>query len=370
MINNVEITNFKSHKETKIDLKNLTLLCGQNGVGKSSFIQSLLLLRQSHLKGKLQEHLSLNKPLCNIGKTKDALYLLNDGDNKNEIIIKINTINWRFDASEEFDFLKKINDDINLEDYNSISLFTNNFQYISALRGTSFESDDFEIHLNKQISLNEGKSELTAQFLYEYGKNIIVNEKLFHPLENDKYLLNQVSAWEKEISKGINVIPVKIGNEFDIKYTFDIPNYGPTQEFSSTNVGFGISYSLPIIVAILSAQKGALIIIENPEAHLHPAGIAKLTELIGIAAEAGIQIIIETHSDHIINGILVQSKLYEDSGRGIDKSNVSIYQFDRDENEHYTKAIEIHIENDGKLKNQPTGFFDQIEIDLEKLMGF
>jgi predicted ATPase len=127
---------------------------------------------------------------------------------------------------------------------------------------------------------------------------------------------------------------------------------------------------MPILVAILSAQKGALIIIENPEAHLHPNGIAKLTELICLASQAGIQIILETHSDHIINGILVQSKKFEQKEKGIDRNNVSIYHFFRDEKEHCTIPNEIKILEGGRLSKQPEGFFDQIEIDLEKLMGF
>ena len=67
-------------------------------------------------------------------------------------------------------------------------------------------------------------------------------------------------------------------------------------------------------------------LIENPEAHIHPYGISKLAELICIAAEAGIQIIIESHSDHIINGILVQSKRFETSKgeKGINKENLKI----------------------------------------------
>ena len=81
-----------------------------------------------------------------------------------------------------------------------------------------------------------------------------------------------------------------------------------------------------------------MLIIENPEAHLHPHGISKLTELICLAAELGIQIIIETHSDHVINGVLVQCKRFEEGNEGISKDNVKIYHFDRDEINHCTVA--------------------------------
>lgn len=72
-----------------------------------------------------------------------------------------------------------------------------------------------------------------------------------------------------------------------------------TAPFRTTNVGFGISYSLPIIVACLTSQKGSILIVENPEAHLHTLGQRKMAELLARTAEAGVQIFIETHSREI-----------------------------------------------------------------------
>lgn len=80
MIKEIHIKNFKSHRSTEIQTSNLTLLCGSNGVGKSSIIQSLLLLRQSHLKNRLQEVIELNKPLCEIGTFTDALFQFADSE--------------------------------------------------------------------------------------------------------------------------------------------------------------------------------------------------------------------------------------------------------------------------------------------------
>jgi len=125
---------------------------------------------------------------------------------------------------------------------------------------------------------------------------------------------------------------------------------------------------LPIIVAILSAEPGSLILIENPEAHLHPYAIAKLTELISLAAQAGIQIIIETHSDHIINGILVQCKRFEKENIGINSNLVKFYYLNMNENTHSTQTTEVEIVSGGRLKNQPDGFFDQFNKDLKTLM--
>ena len=114
--------------------------------------------------------------------------------------------------------------------------------------------------------------------------------------------------------------------QVDLKYTY---TYGDrtTQDFSPLNVGFGLTYSLPIIVAILKANPNDLIIIENPESHLHPKAQSKLAELFALASSIGIQLIIETHSDHILNGIRVATK------KGlINSEQTKIYYLSKEEN--------------------------------------
>jgi predicted ATPase len=78
-----------------------------------------------------------------------------------------------------------------------------------------------------------------------------------------------------------------------------------SKKYHATNVGFGISCTLRIVVVLLASPPGSLIIIEHPEGHLHPSGQTKIGKLISLAASSGIQVIIETHSGHILNGIRV-----------------------------------------------------------------
>ena len=80
MLDSMHIKNFKSHRDTAIELGNLTLLAGMNSSGKSSLIHALLLLRQSFLKGRLDQGLDLNEPLCRIGTGQDVLYRLSDSN--------------------------------------------------------------------------------------------------------------------------------------------------------------------------------------------------------------------------------------------------------------------------------------------------
>jgi len=89
-----------------------------------------------------------------------------------------------------------------------------------------------------------------------------------------------------------------------------------------------------------------------------------------LAAQSGIQLIIETHSDHIINGTLVAVKKYETEGKGISRDNVKIHFFSRDENEHASKIEQLPVLEGGRIRHPPYGFFDQIKQDIKILAGF
>ena len=313
MITKLKVANFKSHKNTELNSGNLTVLTGINSSGKTSILQALLLLRQSFKKGRLNSGLDLNEPLCEIGFGEDALFrhatdnhvisFLFEGD-KNEI--------WDFQFSVENKlrdtFLPKIGSNIvELQNHSLGALFSNDFQYISSSRWANINSyppDSYAVEIEKQISLENGQGELTAHFLNYYGesKNFsIVSDLLIHPNNSSRNLLDQVVEWEREISPRVGIKIYKKFDKFEVEYEYKGAGYNlPVQNLKTKNVGFGVSYSLPVVVALLSANPGALLIIENPEAHLHPRGQAKLTELMTLVAQSGVQIFVETHSDHIL----------------------------------------------------------------------
>ncbi len=378
MIKEIRLQNFKSHAETIVEFGNLTLLCGANGVGKSSSLQALLLLRDNYIKERNFDNLDLKSNSVKIGTAGDAIYQYAEEDGFTiNFSTSIDSYFFKYSAVKEE---AKVKSFINLIDSSSNqsiekeNLFSNKFQYISANRlgpQEQYPKDDKIVDIRRQISEIDGKAEYFVHFLNQY-RDLTVAKALCIKNDYDD-LFSQVIAWEQEISSGINIDirdQGKLG--FTLKYSFETNrgSTGRTSLFEASNVGFGISYVMPIIIAILSAEPGALLIIENPEAHLHPHGISKLTELICLAAELGIQIIIETHSDHVINGVLVQCKRFEEGNEGILKDNVKIYHFDRDEINHCTVANKIKLESGGRLRYPPKGFFDQFTIDRKFLMGF
>lgn len=379
MITNLVIEGFKIHKSTELPLSNLNILTGVNSSGKSSVIQSLLLLRQTFNKQILSEGLQLQGDLCNIGLVDDAICQY---ANEDVISIEINErdkhAKWRFKKKSqvaEQDFLVREKTNNEASDESNLILFSKKFQYIGASRLAPQESyplDTNAVEIRNQISDKNGQCELVVHYLdYYKSKGYQINKALRHPTTDSLNLIDQVSAWESEISQSVNVIPEKFGKAFLLKYSYYNPTTNmSTKGFSATNVGYGLSYALPIIVALLTAEKDGLIVIENPEAHLHPSGQAALARLIAKTAQAGVQIIVETHSDHILNGILVASKKFEECEDGIDKENVSIFYFVKNEQTQIAEVKPIKIVGDGKIDTQPIGFFDQTERDLSFLLGF
>ena len=115
----------------------------------------------------------------------------------------------------------------------------------------------------------------------------------------------------------------------------------------------------------MCSDEESLIAIENPEIHLHPGAQARLCEFLARTANTGRQLLIETHSDHIINGLLIQAKQHE----YILNTDLKIYFFDEDEDvEFCKKPFELPVSPEGKIRNAPADFFDQIQIDLRKLL--
>ena len=206
------------------------------------------------------------------------------------------------------------------------------------------------------------KGEYTAHFLSVNESKTIPNRSLGHSQAKSLVLRDQVEAWMGEISPGTRL-------QINLKKDIDLISlqyyYGDSNPYRSTNIGFGISYTLPIIVAILSSPPETLIIIENPEAHLHPKGQAKMGELLALAASCGMQIVVETHSDHVLNGIRLI--VYREK---VDPKKVKLHYFDSQKRgrEFITEVISPQIDRNGRIDKWPEGFFDEWDNSLEALL--
>ncbi len=353
-IKNIKIKNFKSLKNIYLTFGNLTLLTGINSSGKSSIIQSLLLLKSNQNSKKL----NLDNEYVQINDIKDLLY--------EEYLEKDTSFNISLNDNQvvlEVFFSKSKNKDFIVKNENKVNLFNTGFQYLETNRVPPQNMYNMSLEYIRDNLLGT-KGEYTSHYLNENKHNRIGIDKLRYKDSITDRLIENVSLWLSEISNGIE-ISTKIHTEIkkvSLSYSYNYKNKR-TKKYTPLNVGFGITYVLPIIVAILKAKKGDLVIIENPESHLHPAGQSKIAELCAIASANGVQIIVETHSDHFLNGIRVATKKAL-----LTPEQSKVYYFRKEKDELETKIDEINIDKNGAIDNYPKGFFDQFDDDLDKLV--
>lgn len=374
MITNINLKNFKIFEKEPFDLAPMTLFTGINGLGKSSVIQSLLLLKQSFESKSMQNESQIELDnnsfidlencgeLCNKKAfPKTVEIALENSEDKSYI--------WKIDASNPGEKNAQFLYDGD-ETFKKEALFNQNFIYLSAERFGPRKSYS-KIYNKRSYNTKLGiQGELTPSFIQKsVSENLEVGiEQLIHPslqrsdlseLENSKLLYRNINAWLSDILGRTVTAKVSDLGKDDVKLSFSIKG-SQGDEFSSLQVGFGYSYSLPIIVAPLIAKPGDLIIIENPEAHLHPSAQLRIGMLLALAAENGVQVIIETHSDHLLNGIRMAVKK-----KMLSPKNAIIHFFTQNAN---ANKQSFSIEKDGTTERWPEGFFDEWDNALTELL--
>lgn len=366
MIEFFRIQRFKSLNDASFTLSALNVFSGLNAMGKSSVIQALLLLRQSYEKNALPDKgLLLKGEYLNLGTGKDIL--TENAENETiEFIITLEgtqPIKFVFDYAANSELLPiitkhKLPDEMP-------AFLSNNFQYLAADRISPkavYEASDYYI---KELNYLGHRGEYTAHYIAEYGLSDIKISHLKHPSSKSLTLLENLEKWMSEISPGIRIIAKQHleMNNVSLNYAYE-QNANVTANYKPQNVGFGLTFILPVLVALLRSKAGDMLIAENPEAHLHPAAQSVLGKLCCLAAQNGVQIFVETHSDHFLNGIRVAVK-----ESIIAHENVSLFYLERNQDtEHETVVISPEIASDGTIDVWPSGFFDETDKQLEKLL--
>lgn len=297
----LQIDNFKCFTHQEIQLRDLTVMVGANGMGKSSVMQSLLLLRQC-IETTRTDSILLNGPYAlALGSYASVVSRHADG----EITLrlkkadggKIYAVNLNGTNEIESFALKKTEID-RLEENNG--LLAPVFYFLSAERvGPKISQRVVEMeYLNCGVY-----GENTGQVLSSMYYNTKVRKELWNKDSQSPFLKDQVNAWLNDILPG-NEVTAEISPRMQTAQIL-LKNNISDGFIESTNLGFGISYCLPIIVTGLIAQKGSFFIVENPEAHLHPSAQTAIGKFLSKVADAGIRVVVETHSDHILDGIQI-----------------------------------------------------------------
>lgn len=421
MINSIELGNYKAFKMSgQVNLKKINLFLGPNSSGKSSFLESSLLLK------KAIECSNINNIIGEEINAKEYKKLVYKNDMDNKINFKLN-----FDRSDdieeeeeneeneengiEIEFLadkggiRKIEFILGLEeepiveefiikyDNNVCRIYREEGNIVGQLDDYILKSEGliepykfyFKVNLKNidNLDIKERKTakrirkilEKAEKKLENFSKRLIYIESLrtkieksemnnekegYCPIgvknnnigkvlsrieENKKGVLARINYWLNEFDLGDDIKTKKQDENIDV--LIRNKNLGIYSDLS--HVGFGTKQLLPIIIESVNSPKGSTLILEEPEAHIHPKAQSKLSDLfVDTALKDDKRFIIETHSIFLVTEIQILV------AKGIIKNtDVAVYYFDQDTNG--SKAKEMKLEENGQFYDEwPTGFFD------------
>lgn len=357
-------------------------------------MQALVLLHQTMYEHEWSRLLKLNGSTLRLGRVKDVVYqpsrtsrqmsiALQDSDAKDiewtfiqrrdAMSMAVRQVKWQRPRMEEC-IWKEGDQDRRLQYLLPEELTRSRAgkKFVERMRGLTWLSaermgprDLYQLEDSEFRSQVGPSGEYAVSKLYSTGRKQI-RKTLLCEAGVGPTLIEQVEAHMKKFFPGfvMTVDAVRRANvgELGVKTSPDLDFHRPA------HTGFGISQVLPIIVAVLSSDPDGLLLIENPGVHLHPAGQSQMGEFLAEAANAEIQIVIETHSDHVLNGIRRAIK----KGR-LKASETGLYFF-RSRHQAAESGMDqvesMTINAEGHIDNWPVGFFDQLDHDLDFLAGW
>lgn len=351
MIEELHIDSFKNIHKTNLKFSKLNILAGTNSSGKSSVIQSLL------LSSKYSSNNRLFDEYCQKFGPLDQLVCVKSGKRIFSICCKIDEEEYKIEGGQD----KGLTEMIPLK-------FEENLYYLSA--------DRFAQSLVEKSSIGESLNSVPKFGVYgEYVSSYYANHSN-KPIQNNKikeyclemveegpFLSHHITYWiHRILGLSLNLHAEKQGDDIKTYYK----NQDIAFELRPCNLGTGVGYLAKILIVGLSLKENDVMIVENPEIHLHPKAISELTDFFAILAKSGIQVILETHSEHIINKtryLVFKEKLK--------KTDISLYY--KDISEHFQ---EIYLNDKGRYVNKegesmefPRGFFDANLQHLLEMMG-
>lgn len=352
MIDHLTVNGFKRLEAASLAMAPLTVLTGLNGAGKTSVIQALLLMREAtrsqyvKLSGPFDLELGTAEDVVNWHRVGDMAFVLQEGGVKFDWVLG--------SPGDEARHLTVVSKPNPLPvAYQPVP---GRFTYLSAERlgprgrvdASSLPADELEIGV---------RGEFAAQIIETKGGRPGFDDRRHPTIEGPSLLKYEVERWLGELTRPLAIDAVHHAGADAYALRFQAPE---GEWVRAPNMGFGVSYALPVVVAGLMAAAGGLVIVENPEAHLHPAGQSRMGVFLAWLASKGVQVLVETHSDHVLNGM--RRAIGEHAFLGHESAVVHFF-------DHAVplKVQELRFTERGGVSHWPTGFFDQYQIDVAAL---
>ena len=380
IVTSITLENFKCFEALEIPCAPLTVLTGYNAAGKSTTLQTLLLLAQALRVASHDRRLPLNGELVTLGAGGDVIrhdaagksLRLGAGNSRESII-------WTFVHRPKFsarglmalESVEYIRDGVVKRSTQRIrpAIGRSKSPLVSALRDTVFigagravESETCPVPRTPSRPPGDvgANGEYAAYWYLEYADEEVAVARR-HPDDDRETVRAQVDAWLGELFPNARVNADRLTADSPIRLTFSSSR--SSRWAQPANVGYGLSYAFPVLVALLTAAPGTIIVVDSAEAHLHPRAQSAVGRLLGRMAGAGLQIFVETHSDHLLNGI----RLAVRDGL-LNPEDAALHFFGPGGD--VGRVTTVTIDRTGAISDWPEGFFDQAERDLATLAGW
>lgn len=377
-LKSLTLRNFKSVENLSLPLEALTVLTGLNGSGKSSVLQAIALIKQSLDADPGGTRLALRGSWLNLGRSDDVLF---EGEKADTLELGLATddgaIRWQCDAPPSgLDTLgATLTGNIGL-----LKPVFSGFQFIQADRMTPAIQYQQAGSADRDKGSLGPRGEYTVDYLSRNADMKVSPHRRYpdnrlHGLQDQELmrliaptasLWDVTTAWLQLLSPGVRPVAKPLESADATTLRFEYKGYKrdvASREHRPSNVGFGLTYSLPIIVACLSAAPGSLLLLENPEAHLHPRGQSALGLLLSLCARDGVQVVVETHSDHVLNGIRLAAKR-----KDISAKDIAVHFFTRSVETGISTCQSPVLLDNGRFSDWPAGFFDEWGNALDELL--
>ncbi len=340
MITGIVLENFKCFERVEIHPKRITCFVGANGTGKSSVLQAFGLLKQraweieNNPENYKESNLKLHGPLVKLETPRDVFH---NFQNRSRIGIEgslaVNREEHAFSYSNVLTYggIDERNEAIN--DSNVFHSFLLGLLIVPGIRGLTLPAYKLSDAKVLDIAMEEGltKQEKQTATNLAYTTSYIAR---ISPL------LKRVTG----VGLRTNIVPPQ---------SVEVKSETASGPVNIVSEGFGTNSLIMLLLQLTSAEKGATVMIEEPEIHLHPKAQAELAEVITeVALEEDKQVIMTTHSEHITGRLLTlvaEGKLTPD--------DVAIYSFEKDE-EGICTAKDLRITTDGTIEGGINDFFE------------
>ena len=342
----LELYNFKCFVNHIIEFKPLTILTGINAAGKSSIIQALLMYNYAAGKGE--------KALVDV---KEVLGI--------DVGSPRNLVSQNAQDIENADFRIRVDNgliDFRIDKESGLNVYTEKIRGAESAQICYLNAERIGPRMNYRAGGEDRMKQdgSNAVYLMELAdtmdmhvpKELVVSDLL-------PRFSYQVECWMSLIMGNIQ-LSTRVDADKAMA-ELKIENELVQNPVIPTLTGFGISYELLVVVAglWLAARGTGILVVENPEAHLHPSAQSTVGKFLALLASTGIQVIIETHSEHIIDGARVQT--YK-----LGNTEQFLVNYLMQENGQMN-IMQLTVQEDGELTDWPEGFFDQKQRDLREL---